>query len=106
MRKTFTLIAALVLALACKVEKTSDDTYSVTAPTPEAEAAAQKAKEEAKEAGQVIREKTAEGAQIAGDALKKAGEEMKSDTTATTSTTVTSGTSGTTATTTTRTTTY
>lgn len=48
--KRITLIAVLALAIACKVEKTGQDTYKVVAPTPEAKAAAQKAADKAKEA--------------------------------------------------------
>ena len=43
------IAAALALAIACKVEKTGNDTYKVVAPTPEAKAAAQKAGEKARE---------------------------------------------------------
>ena len=47
--KRISIIAALVLAIACKVEKTGQDTYKVVAPTPEAKAAAKRAEEKAKE---------------------------------------------------------
>ncbi|HXG58840.1 MAG TPA: hypothetical protein VNL91_07440 [Thermoanaerobaculia bacterium] len=101
MRNALMLTAMLLFAAACKVEKTGDDTYSVTAPTPEAEAAARKAKEEAKEAGQVIREKAGEGAEVVGGKLQEAGRRAQSGTSPT-STTATTATSGTTSTTTTR----
>ena len=47
--KRISIIAALVLAIACKVEKTGQDTYKVVAPTPEAKAAAKRAEEKSKE---------------------------------------------------------
>lgn len=86
-------IVALTLALAaCKVEKTGNDTYKVTAPTPEAKEAGQKMKEEAKELGAAAKEKAAEAAQSTGTFLQKAGENAQSKTetsTASTSTTTT-----------------
>ena len=48
--KRMIIIAALALAVACKVEKTGQDTYKVIAPTPEAKAAAEKAAEKARQA--------------------------------------------------------
>ena len=59
MRRTI-LVVATIVALACKVEKTGQDTYKVVAPTPEAKAAAEKAKEQAKEAGEKLKAGTAE----------------------------------------------
>jgi len=60
--KRISIIAALLLAVACKVEKTGKDTYKVVAPTPEAKAAAQKAGEKAREvtheASEAIAKKT------------------------------------------------
>jgi len=87
------IIAALVLALGCKVEKEGKDTYKVVAPTPAAKAAAEKAKEDA--------QKTLHNA---SEAIAKKTESSKTETTNTTSTTSTS-TSGTTSTTETTTTT-
>jgi hypothetical protein len=99
MRKIATVALALALA-ACKVEKTGNDTYKVTAPTPEAKEAGQKVKEEAKELGAAAKEKAAEAAQSTGTFLQKAGEnaQSKTDTTSTTTTTKTT-TAGTTSTT-------
>ena len=60
--KRISIIAALLLAIACKVEKTGKDTYKVVAPTPEAKAAAKKATEKAREvtheASEAIAKKT------------------------------------------------
>ncbi len=70
MKKLILLIAIVILvipAAACRVEKTGEDTYQVETPTPEAEAAAQRAKEGAQEAGQDIKE----GAQEAGRDIKE-----------------------------------
>jgi len=52
-RKLSLTVAALALLLVagCKVEKTADDTYKVTSPTPEAKADAQKAKADAQQVG-------------------------------------------------------
>jgi hypothetical protein len=83
--KRISIIAALVLAMACKVEKTGQDTYKVVAPTPEAKAAAKKAEEKAREV-----------THDASVAIAK-----KTETTSTTATT-TNGTTETTETTTTR----
>ena len=47
--------ALLLVSVACKVEKTGDDTYKVQAPTAEAKAAAEKAKQDAAAAGDVIK---------------------------------------------------
>ena len=91
--KRISIIAALVLAIACKVEKTGQDTYKVVAPTPEAKAAAKKAEEKAKEvthdASVAIAKKTA------------GASSSTTETTATTATT-TNGTTETTETTSTR----
>jgi hypothetical protein len=46
--KRIIIMTALLLA-ACRVEKTGQDTYKVVSPTPEAKAAAEKAKEKARE---------------------------------------------------------
>jgi hypothetical protein len=87
--KRMVILALAILPLACKVEKTGQDTYKVVAPTPEAKAAGQKAKEEAKEVGQKIKKGTAEAAVKVGGALTKAGEKVKSETAEATSTTKT-----------------
>ena len=60
--------ALLTLALACKVEKTGQDTYKVIAPTPQAKAAAQK-----------VKEQTTTAAEKLGDELKKVGEKAKTE---------------------------
>ena len=62
-------LALVSLALACKVEKTGQDTYKVVAPTPEAKKAAEK-----------VKEKTETAAQKLGDELKKVGEKAKTET--------------------------
>lgn len=67
------IVAAVVLALvACKVEKTGQDTYKVVAPTPQAKVAGEKAKVQAKEAVEKLKK---EG--------EKLSEKVKSETTST-----------------------
>ena len=66
--KRFVPIALLTLALACKVEKTGQDTYKVVAPTPEAKAAAEK-----------VKAQTSTAAQKLSDELKKVGEKAKTE---------------------------
>ncbi len=74
------MIAALtIFALACKVEKTGQDTYKVVAPTPEAKAAAKKAEEQAKIAAEKAKQGAAEAAVKVGDAMKQAGEKTKAE---------------------------
>ncbi|HEY6842736.1 MAG TPA: hypothetical protein VI391_01095 [Thermoanaerobaculia bacterium] len=77
MSKTVTL-ALVMFALACKVEKTGQDTYKVIAPTPQAKAAAQKASQQ-----------TATAVQKIGNELKEAGDRLSKSKTETTSTTAT-----------------
>ena len=91
MKRTTTLIAALLLTAACKVEKTGQDTYKVVTPTPEAKAAAQKAAEKAREATHDA------SAAIAKKTEAPATTTSSTQTTATTSTS-TNGTTATTAT--------
>jgi hypothetical protein len=108
MKRWMFLAAALLLVVACKVEKTGDDTYKVettkvTAPKPPT---ARELKTEAKELGTKIKQEAHEAAQseagkqitegakevgnglkkgagnvavAAGDALKRAGEKAQSD---------------------------
>ncbi|HKO58790.1 MAG TPA: hypothetical protein VJ276_23185 [Thermoanaerobaculia bacterium] len=102
MKTSLILILALV-AFGCKVEKTGEDTYKVVTPTPEAKAAAEKAKEQAKVVGKEVKEGAAKAAEATGTALQKAGREVREKTT--TTTTTTTGTTATTTTTTTTTTT-
>ena len=73
------ILALMVLTLACKVEKTGPDTYKVVAPTPEAKAAAEKAKEQAKVTAEKAKEGAAEAAVKVGGAMQKAGEKVKSE---------------------------
>ena len=87
--KRITIIAALALAIACKVEKTGQDTYKVIAPTPEAKAAAQRAAEKARQ--------TAHDASVAIAKKTETSSTSSTETTATTATT-TNGTTETTAT--------
>ena len=75
MKRTVLLSFAMIV-LACKVEKTGQDTYKVIAPTPQAKAAAEK-----------VKEQTATAAQKIGDELKKVGEKAKQKTESTTATT-------------------
>ena len=77
--KSITIVALAILALACKVEKTGQDTYKVVAPTPEAKAVAEKAKDEAKVLGEKAKEGTANAAVKVGDAMKKAGEKTQAE---------------------------
>ncbi len=81
------IVALALLVAACKVEKTGQDTYKVTAPTPEAKAASEKAKVEAKDLGAKIQAGTAEAAKKAGAELQKAGEKASQKTTTETNTT-------------------
>lgn len=67
--KRFIPFALVIFALACKVEKTGQDTYKVIAPTPAAKAAAQK-----------VKEQTTTAAEKLGDELKKVGEKAKTET--------------------------
>lgn len=62
------VLALAIVALACKVEKTGQDTYKVVAPTPQAKAAAQKVKEQTETAAQKL-----------GEELKKVGEKAKTE---------------------------
>jgi Skp family chaperone for outer membrane proteins len=63
------MLALAMLAVACKVEKTGQDTYKVVAPTPKAKAAAEKLKEE-----------TSTAAAKLSDELKKVGDKAKEKT--------------------------
>lgn len=62
-------IALVTLALACKVEKTGQDTYKVVAPTPEAKKTAEKVKEQTETAAKKV-----------GEELKKVGEKAEKET--------------------------
>ena len=77
--KSITVVALTILALACKVEKTGQDTYKVVAPTPEAKAAAEKAKDQAKVLGEKAKQEAAEAAVKVGGAMQKAGAKAKSE---------------------------
>ena len=87
--KRLILMAILLAAFACKVEKTGQDTYKVIAPTPEAKAAAQRAAEKARQ--------TAHDAGVAIAKKTETSSTSSTETTATTATT-TNGTTETTAT--------
>jgi hypothetical protein len=79
MKRLMVAAAIVVLAIpfvACRVEKTGEDTYQVETPTPEAERAAQQAGEQAREAGQEIKE----GAQEAGQAVKEGARDATRET--------------------------
>lgn len=79
MKKTLIAVAITLLALpfvACRVEKTGEDTYQVEAPTPEAEAAAERAAEETREAGQAIKEGAQEAGAAAVEGTRKAGQKV------------------------------
>lgn len=89
MRKRMVILVIAWAAFACQVEKTGKDTYKVVAPTPEAKAAGQKAKEQAKAVGEEIKEGAAKAAKTAGGALQRAGEKVESGLTETTATTST-----------------
>jgi hypothetical protein len=94
------LVAAFSL-VACKVEKTGDDTYKVEAPTTEAKQAGEDAKKKAKELGEKVQSAT----ESASDKLRKEIHEhtAPSETTSTIATSTT--TNGTVETTTVKTTT-
>jgi ABC-type uncharacterized transport system auxiliary subunit len=94
--KRISIIIAVVCAFAlagCKVEKQGDDTYKVTAPTPEAKAAAEKAKDKAQ---QVTHDAAAAVAKSTESTDKTKTETTSSTTTSATATTETSSTSKTT----------
>lgn len=78
MKRITIIAAAFALTLACKVEKTGQDTYKVVAPTPEAKAAAEKAAEKARQA-----------THDASVAIAKKTETSSTSTTGTTETTTT-----------------
>ena len=61
-------LALITFALACKIEKTGQDTYKVVAPTPEAKKAAEKVKEQTETAAQKL-----------GDEMKKVGEKAEAN---------------------------
>ena len=77
--KSITIIAFTILALACKVEKTGQDTYKVVAPTPEAKAAAEKVEAQAKVLGEKAKQGAADAAVKVGGAMQKAGEKAQSE---------------------------
>lgn len=80
-------IATIILALACKVEKTGKDTYKVVAPTPQAKAAGEKAKEEAKKLGEKLKEETSKVKEnVSKEVSEHKGTSETTETTATTST--------------------
>ena len=85
MKRIIILSALLALFLACKVEKTGQDTYKVVAPTPEAKAAAEKAAEKAKQA-------THDASVAIAKKTETPTTTTKTETTATTETTVTTAT--------------
>jgi len=85
-KRTLIVAAALALLVACKVEKTGQDTYKVVAPTPEAKAAAQKAAEKARQATHDASVEIAK---------KTQSSPSKTDTTSTTTTTETTVTTAT-----------
>ncbi|HEV7922085.1 MAG TPA: hypothetical protein VGR02_14960 [Thermoanaerobaculia bacterium] len=88
MKKSLILAAAL-LACSCRVEKTGEDTYKVVTPTPEAKAAAEKAREQAKVVGEQVRQSAGRAAVATGTALQKAGRQAQDKTTTVTETTAT-----------------
>src|SRR5438094_5901674 len=90
--KSITVATLMILALACKVEKTGQDTYKVVAPTPEAKSAAEKAKDQAKVLGEKAKQEAAEAAVKVGSAMKKTGEKAKSEVNEHTQTTETTST--------------
>ncbi len=91
--KRLLVLACMVVLCSCKVEKTGKDTYKVVAPTPQAKAAAEKAKVQAAAAAQKFKREAGEAAQRAGSALKNAGREVESHTGTTTSSETTQTTS-------------
>ena len=78
MSRTFASLLLVTFAIACKVEKTGQDTYKVIAPTPAAKAAAEK-----------VKAQTTTAAQKLGDELKKVGDKAKAKTEEKTETTTT-----------------
>ena len=77
--KSITIVALTILALACKVEKTGQDTYKVVAPTPEAKAAAKKAEVQAEKLGEKAKQGAADAAVKVGGAMQKAGEKTQAE---------------------------
>jgi len=80
--KKLIIAAAVLLLVACKVEKTGKDTYKVVAPTPQAKAAGAEAKKDLQEMGAKL--KTEAGK--LGDKAKSVTSD-KSETTETSETT-------------------
>jgi hypothetical protein len=78
--KRLVLAAIVIAALACKVQKTGQDTYKVVAPTPEAKAAAKKAQEKAKVVGAELKEEAGKAAKATGTALENAGKKVQEKT--------------------------
>jgi hypothetical protein len=81
--KKLIIAAAVLLLVACKVEKTGKDTYKVVAPTPQAKAAGAEVKKDLQEMGAKL--KTEAGK--LGDKAKSATSSDKSETTETSETT-------------------
>lgn len=103
--KKFSMLVLVLALAACKVEKTGEDTYKVTTPTPEAKAAAEKAKENAKVVGAEVKENAGKAAEATGTALQELGQKAQDKTSTpekTTTVTETTVTTSTTSTTTTR----
>ena len=80
MRRIAMLAAIAALAVSCKVQKTGENTYKVVAPTPQAKAAAEKAKVEAKEAAEKLKKEASIAAQKTGTALQHAGKQIEKHT--------------------------
>lgn len=77
MRRMMVVAAIAALAISCKVQKTGENTYRVVAPTPEAKSAADRAKVQAKEAGQKLKEEARVAARKTGRALQHAGHQLE-----------------------------
>ena len=77
MRRLMIIAAIAALAISCKVQKTGENTYRVVAPTPEAKSDADRAKVQAREAGEKLKEEAKVAGQKAGRALQHAGHQLE-----------------------------
>ncbi len=76
MRRMMMIAAIAALAISCEAQKTGENTYRV-APTPQAKAAAERAKVQAKEVGQRLKQDARVAARKTGRALEHAGRQLE-----------------------------
>ena len=80
MRRMMTMAAIAALAIACRVQKTGENTYRVIAPTPQAKQAGEKAKVEAKQAAEKLKVEARKAAEKTETALHHAGQQIEQHT--------------------------